>query len=133
MSFDSSEKATPPTLALKPENSASPHMFLKLLPQHWSSERVILSGSKFVCRLFKRNPCDSSHPPSHSVTFSAVLHSQELWDLSSQPWSIRLGRLCGIETPRFSRGHIGGQNVLLIFNCHMRVWDQPILCLCPSY
>ena len=35
------EKAAPPALALKPDNSVSPHMSLvpfKLLPQHWSSE-----------------------------------------------------------------------------------------------
>ena len=57
------EKAAPPALAPKPDNSFPLPMSLvpcELLSQHWSSEPVSQLASKFMLEPFKRNAWDSS-------------------------------------------------------------------------
>lgn len=40
---------------------------------------------------------------------------------------------CEIRTPWHFGGTFTVEIFLSILICHMRVWDQPILCFCPSY
>ena len=109
-----------------PDNSVPPCMSLmtfNLLSTHWSLDRV--NPTKSLFGPFKRN-CLRFQQFSTGSNPTAF-HSQKLWGLiflALEPWSgepiVRLGPL----TPEIS---------LLIFIYHMWVWNQPDLCLCPSY
>ena len=107
------EKASPPALALKPDDSVPPCMSL--------APSLSESVSKFMCGLFKRNAEDSSSPPAHSAATCAGFHSQKLWGLLSlalRPWAgepcVGLGSLTpqeGTSQPHypldFYQSHVG--------------------------
>ena len=82
------EKAAPPALHLKPDNSVPPHISLesfRLLLWCWSSEQVSPSASKSMYSPFKKSTWDSSCPLSHSATIPAGFHSQKLWGFLFPP------------------------------------------------
>ena len=113
-----------PALTLMPNNSVPPCMSLvpfKMLPQHWSSELMSLSS---VCRPFRRN-CLGLQKPSVSLSHS------RLWFLQPEVMGTYLpgtgspgwGTWYGTGTTHSSVGTSTSSISLLIFNCHMWVWD----------
>ena len=129
-----SQKKLPPSS--RPDSrqcSSSPDMSLvsfKVLSPCWSS----VSPSKSMCGPFKRN-CLGLQKPSISLTLSPhwFLQPEVLGTSLPGTGTLAEGAWCGTGTPHSSWGTSAAEISLLVFICHMQVWDQPVLYLHPSY
>lgn len=110
-------------LALMPDNSDPPPVSLipfKMLPHHWSSEKV--SPSKSVYRSFKRNCLRLLQPQSPLASILTGFTARSYGNFSSGPGTLGWGSSVA-GTPRTSKGEIS----LLIFISHRWLWGQPVL------
>ena len=113
-------------------SSLMPQVPFKLLPPHWSSQRV--SPSKSVCGPFKRD-CLGLQKPFLSLSLNLHWFIQpEVMGTSLPGTGILAWRAwCWAGTPHNSGWTFADKKSFPIFICHMWVWDQTILGLCPSY
>ena len=121
------EKAALPALLPITENSVSPHMSLlpfRLLPQHRSSEPVILS--KCVGGPFKRNCLGFRQFLSSTASIPMGFPSQKLWGLVFQTLEIWAGGLVWGWDPGSSGKTSAAETPFPIFICNTWVWDQPV-------
>ena len=100
----------------------------KMLPQCWSSEGVSLS--KYMHGPFRRDSL-GLHKPSVSFSLNPHLFLQPKVMETSLP-SNGLGGPEWGWNPALFRGTSAAEISFPIFTCHMWVWDQIILYLCPS-
>lgn len=119
-----------PALALMPDYSVSVRPSV-LLTQHWSSEWV--SPSKSMCGLLRGMPGTLEALCLTEPQSLLVFPARSYGGFSSWHWNLGLDAWCGAVAPCSSVGTSVDETPLPIFNCHICMWDQPILRLCPSF
>ena len=115
-------ESCPPALTLMLDTLVPPCMPLipfKVLPWHWSPERLNLS--KFVCDSLRGTAWDSASF-FHQLYPHWFLHPQVMGTYFSGTGTLSWG-------PGVNLGLLAPEISLWIFIHHRCIWDQPILCL----